>query len=196
MAHYTGVNHLAMATRDMDATIRFWRDLLGLRLVVGQGRPGYRQYFFSITAQDMIAFFEWKDVQPIPEKDHGVPIEGPAVFDHVSLGVATPDDLWEPKDKLEAAGFWVSEVIDHGFIHSVYTFDPNGIALEFSVSIPEHDPQRTPRMLDIEPIAAGLEGPEPQPGHWPAPAQPTPVADRAVYPGEVATYLGNKNWWE
>ncbi|MGB2688020.1 MAG: VOC family protein, partial [Desulfobacterales bacterium] len=35
MAKYTGINHLAMATRDMDTTIRFWRDLLGLRLVAG-----------------------------------------------------------------------------------------------------------------------------------------------------------------
>jgi catechol 2,3-dioxygenase-like lactoylglutathione lyase family enzyme len=47
--HYTGINHLAMATGDMDATIRFWRDLLGLRLVAGLGRPGYRHYFFEIS---------------------------------------------------------------------------------------------------------------------------------------------------
>ncbi|RPI54551.1 MAG: VOC family protein, partial [Deltaproteobacteria bacterium] len=49
MAKYTGINHLAMATRDMDSTIRFWRDLLGMRLVAGLGRPGYRQYFFEIS---------------------------------------------------------------------------------------------------------------------------------------------------
>jgi catechol 2,3-dioxygenase-like lactoylglutathione lyase family enzyme len=42
MVKYTGINHLAMATRDMDTTIRFWRDLLGMRLVAGLGRPGYR----------------------------------------------------------------------------------------------------------------------------------------------------------
>ena len=29
MPQYTGVNHLAMVTGDMDGTIRFWRDLLG-----------------------------------------------------------------------------------------------------------------------------------------------------------------------
>jgi len=37
---YNGVNHLAMATGDMDGTIRFWRDLLGFRLVAGLGAPG------------------------------------------------------------------------------------------------------------------------------------------------------------
>jgi len=31
MVKYTGINHLAMATRDMDTTLRFWRDLLGMR---------------------------------------------------------------------------------------------------------------------------------------------------------------------
>ncbi|RPJ10958.1 MAG: VOC family protein, partial [Deltaproteobacteria bacterium] len=37
MIKYNGVNHLAMVTSDMDRTIRFWRDLLGMRLVVGLG---------------------------------------------------------------------------------------------------------------------------------------------------------------
>ena len=37
---YSGVNHLVMATGDIDSTIRFWRDLLGMRLVAGPGRPG------------------------------------------------------------------------------------------------------------------------------------------------------------
>lgn len=45
MVKYTGINHLAMATNDMDMTIRFWRDLLGMRLVAGLGRPGYRHVY-------------------------------------------------------------------------------------------------------------------------------------------------------
>ncbi|HWR72085.1 MAG TPA: VOC family protein, partial [Nitrospirota bacterium] len=59
MIKFSGVNHLAMATGDIDATIQFWRDLLGMRLVVGLGQPGYRHYFFEISERDMIAFFEW-----------------------------------------------------------------------------------------------------------------------------------------
>jgi catechol 2,3-dioxygenase-like lactoylglutathione lyase family enzyme len=35
MVRFNGVNHLAMATGDMDTTIRYWRDLLGMRLVAG-----------------------------------------------------------------------------------------------------------------------------------------------------------------
>ena len=180
---YTGINHLAMATADMDATIRFWRDLLGLRLVAGLGRPGYRHYFLEISPADMIAFFEWPQVEPIEAKDHGVPVAGPYAFDHVSLGMRDRNDLWEVKDRLEAAGFWVSEVIDHGFIFSVYSFDPNNIAIEFSCPVPGVDISSHPIMADRHPSAVTREGAEPQPGKWPAPT-PTPLAERRIYPGE------------
>ena len=181
---YTGINHLAMATGDMDKTIRFWRDLLGLRLVVGLGRPGYRHYFFEISPHDMIAFFEWPDVEEIPEKDHGVPVKGPFAFDHLSIEVGGEDDLWTLKDRLEANGIWVSEVIDHGFIHSIYTFDSNRIPIEFSAPRAEVDVRARPRMKDARPTRHALEGPEPRSGHWRKPERPTPSEDRRVYPGE------------
>ena len=135
MIKYNGVNHLAMVTGDMDKTIRFWRDLLGMRLVAGLGRPGYRHYFLEISETDLIAFFEWEGVSAIEEVDHGTPRRGGLVFDHVSFGVEEEGMLWELKDKLEAAGFWASEIIDHGFIHSLYSFDPNGIPIEFSFQV-------------------------------------------------------------
>ncbi|QGY39301.1 VOC family protein [Pseudodesulfovibrio cashew] len=184
MVEYTGINHLAMVTGDMDGTIRFWRDLLGMRLVTGLGHPGYRHYFFEITGHDMIAFFEWPGVEPLDEKDHGFPVKGKAAFDHISFEVAGEEDLWELKDKLEAADFWCSEVVDHGFIHSIYTFDPNNIPIEFSAPVPEVDIRRTPVMVDVEPSAEALKGSEPQPGVWPEVTAPTPVEERAVYEGE------------
>jgi len=184
MVTYTGVNHLAMATQDMDMTIRFWRDLLGMRLVAGLGRSGYRHYFFEISAHDMIAFFEWPAVEKIPEKDHGVPVKGPFAFDHVSFEVATDEDLWALKDRLEAADIWVSEVINHGFIHSIYTFDPNNIPIEFSAPVQDVDVRRNPKMRDKKPGAIALEGADTQPGHWPEPIASTPKSERKIYPGE------------
>ena len=181
---FTGINHLAMATRDMDATIRYWRDLLGMRLVAGLGRPGARLYFFEVSEGDLIGFFEWPEVAPLPEKEHGYPARGPFVFDHVSFGVAEEADLWELKDGLEAAGFWVSEAIDHGFIHSIYSFDPNGIAVEFSHAEESVDIRRHPVMAARHPSAVTLEGAEPQPGKWPEVTQPTPEEEKRVYPGE------------
>lgn len=184
MIRYTGINHLAMVTGNMDETIRFWRDLLGMRLVAGLGRPGYRHYFFEITGHDMIAFFEWPDAEKIALKDHGVPVKGPFAFDHISFEVAEDSDLWELKDKLEAAGIWVSEVIDHGFIHSIYTFDPNQIAIEFSAPVEEVDVRSHPVNMDSQPTAVALEGADPRPGRWPEPERPTPPEDRMLYPGE------------
>jgi len=187
MPAYTGINHLAMATADMDATIRFWRDLLGMRLVAGLGSRDYRHYFFEISKFDLIAFFEWPLVAAVPEKDHGVPVTGPLVFDHVSIGVAADEDLWDIQSKLTAAGFWVSEVIDHGFIHSIYAFDPNNIPIEFSAPVEKVDIRQQPKMLDRYPSAVTQEGAEPQDGHWPAPT-PVPPSQRLIYPGEGAAF--------
>lgn len=196
MIKYTGINHLAMATRDMDATIRFWRDLLGMRLVAGLGKPGYRHYFFDISANDLIAFFEWPEVEPADEKDHGRPVAGPFIFDHVSIGVESHDDLFMLKEMLDGAGFWVSEPIDHGFIHSIYSFDPNGIPIEFSVPKEGVDMRESPALVDRAPCEAALEGPEPRPGKWPEPEPPTPTKERVVYPGEGRDLVsGEKRDW-
>ena len=183
MVKFTGINHLAMVTADMDRTVRFWRDLLGMRLVVGMGHPGYRHYFFEITDRDMIAFFEWPHVQPIAEKDHGAPVRGPLAFDHISFGVETREELGRLKTLLEENGFWASEVIDHGFILSVYAFDPNNIPIEFSYSVPEFDVRAHPIMIDSRPTPAALDGSEPRTAVWREVF--SPADDIEVYPGEA-----------
>ena len=132
----------------------------------------------------MIAFFEWPEVRKIPEKDHGAPVKGPFAFDHVSFEVVSDEDLWELKDKFKAADIWVSEVIDHGFIHSIYAFDPNNIPIEFSAPVPGVDVRSHPKMRDKTPSTVTQEGSEPQPGHWPQGENPTPEEERMVYPGE------------
>jgi len=183
MIAYNGINHLAMATGNMDETIRFWRDLLEMRLIAGLGKPGYRQYFFEVSKHDMLAFFEWPEVLPVEEKEHGRPAEGAFVFDHVSFGVERENDLWDLKGRLAAADIWVSEVIDHGFIHSIYTYDPNGIPVEFSYYVPGTDVRTSPLMADRSPTSLAQEGPEPRTGRWPSVREPTPPEERKVYPG-------------
>jgi catechol 2,3-dioxygenase-like lactoylglutathione lyase family enzyme len=180
---FNGVNHLAMATGDMDKIILFWRDLLGMRLVAGLGQPGYRHYFFELSPYDLIAFFEWAGVEPMVKKEHGRPVSGRFSFDHVSFGVEAEEDLWELKDKLEAAGFWVSAVIDHGFIHSIYSDDPNNIPIEFSHTVSDIDVRKNPRMVDSQPTKLALEGSEPRENKWPKAEHTTPVEERIIYPG-------------
>jgi len=172
-----------MATGDMDKTIRFWRDLLGMRLVAGLGQSGYRHYFFQISDNDLIAFFEWPGTEPVLPKEHGRPVKGPFIFDHVSFGVQTEDGLWQLKHRLEAAGLNVSDVIDHGFIHSIYAYDPSGIPIEFSHNVEGIDIRKEPQMRDRAPSQAALEGAEPRVEVWPKGKTPMPASERVVYPG-------------
>jgi catechol 2,3-dioxygenase-like lactoylglutathione lyase family enzyme len=191
MIRFTGVNHLAFATGDMDKTVRFWRDLLGMRLIATLGQPGFRHYFFELSPTDTVAFFEWDGVEGVEEKAHGVPVRGPFIFDHVSFGVDSADDLWGLKDKMVAAGLEVSDVIDHGFIHSIYTFDPNGIPIEFSYNVPGLDVRAEPLFGDRAPTATAREGSEPDASMWPAVQRQTPRERRFTRPGagsELVSY--------
>ena len=104
----TGVNHLAFMTNDMDATTRFYRDLLGMELRVGIGSPGWRHYFFGF-GDDHIAFFEYDGVAPMIKRPHGAPTREPLGFDHVALNVATREDLFALRDRLLAAGIEAAE---------------------------------------------------------------------------------------
>ena len=100
------------------------------------------------------------------------------------------------KEQLDAAGFWVSEVIDHGFIHSIYAFDPNGIPIEFSSTVTGINLRETPRMVDSAPSTVTLQGPEPQMDQWPAPVTTSPE-ERGIFPGEgLELVQPKKNWWE
>ena len=180
---YTGINHLAMATGDMDATIRFWRDLLGMRLIGGLGEPGFRHYFFEISQTDTIAFFEWPRAEPVSRKPHGEPVKGPIAFDHIAFGMDSSDAVWELKDRLQAAGVECSDMIDHGFIHSVYAFDPNGIPIEFSYEVEGIDIHKAPVMADPAPPLSATEGSEPQTDKWPTVGAPTSPSARLVRAG-------------
>lgn len=186
---YNGINHIALVTSNLDRTIRFWRDLLGLRLLASMGKTGYKQYFFEVSKTDMVSFFEWSGVKPVEEKEHGRTVSVPFVFDHICLGVESPDDLWEIKERLEAEDEWVSEVIDHGFIHSIYTFDPNGIALEFSYYVNGIDVREKPVMGDRDPTDIALEGLTPQRDKLTGRPVRTPDDERKIYPGEMRGYF-------
>ena len=143
----------------------------------------------------MIAFFEWPGVAPLPEKDHGVPVRGPFAFDHIAFSVAAQEDLWRLKQRLAEAGQWVSEVIDHGFIHSIYTFDPNQIPIEFSWPVDGVDLRAKPCMADREPSALAREGSDPRPDRWPRTDSAPVDEERLVYPGEGTRLLEEDACW-
>ena len=130
---FRGVNHLALVTNDMDATVRFWTGVLGCPLVATIGTPDFRHYFFEIGESSTVAFFEYRR-SPVESfaKAAGVPDPRAIQFDHLSLDVADEAALDALAEALREAGCGVTEVVDHGFIRSIYFTDPSGIALEAS----------------------------------------------------------------
>lgn len=187
---FKGLNHVAMATGDMDTTVRYWRDLLGMRLVASHGGPGRRQYFFEICEREYVSFFEWPGVERAANKRHGEPVEGPFIFDHISFCLEDEGALWELANKLIEAGFSCSNVMDHGFIRSIYSFDPNGIPVEFSAFVPGVDLHRRPVLADRDKGVAAGEGPEPQTGIWPEPETPIADDEKVVVRGEGSAEFG------
>lgn len=169
MSPFSGLSHVALATGDMDATIRFWRDLLGCRLVERLGRPGQRAYFFDPGRGTLIGFFEWPGAHPLPEKDAQAPVAGPFAFDHVTLGVGSLEDLFRLKDRFAAAGVPASDVTDHGFLYSVYLHDPNGVTVEWCCPARGVDLAVAPVAIEQAPTDVAEHGTDPDPAAYPAP---------------------------
>ena len=162
---WRGVNHLALVTPDMDATVRFYHGVLGARLVTHLGNEHFRHYFFELGAGNTVAFFEYRgfDITPFA-KPAGVPDPRAVQFDHISFNLPDEEALLKLRSRLKEAGSEVTDVVDHGFIRSVYFTDPNGIALEASWWVTDatgrdadygdgalfSDPDPVPAVLEIQ----------------------------------------------
>jgi catechol 2,3-dioxygenase-like lactoylglutathione lyase family enzyme len=131
--HWRGVHHLALVTADMDATVRFYHEVLGARLVVTLATPAFRHYFFEFDQGSTVAFFEYRDQSlDTYAKPAGVPDPQASQFDHLSLALADEEALLRLRDRLKHHDCEVTDVVDHGIMRSIYFTDPNGIALEAS----------------------------------------------------------------
>jgi catechol 2,3-dioxygenase-like lactoylglutathione lyase family enzyme len=128
---WRGINHLALITPDMDATVRFYHGVLGMRLVATLRAGPMRHYFFEMGPENTVAFFEWHGV-PTFAKPAGVRTNAPLQLDHLSFNLPDEAALAALRDRLLAHGVEITEVVDHDVMHSVYFTDNNGIALEAS----------------------------------------------------------------
>ena len=144
-----GFHHVAYACRDIDATHQFYEELMGFTLVhteVEEMKDGgfFRHIFYDTGDGSCLAFF---DVHGVGEKDGwdsaistGVGL--PVWVNHVAF-TATEDQQLAAKARMEAAGVEPLMEIDHGWCHSLYYLDPNGIMVEFCRDTPgitpDHD---------------------------------------------------------
>ncbi len=166
---WRGINHLALVTDDMDATVRFYAGTLGMPLVATMMAGPMRHYFFEIAPQNTVAFFEIENAAMF-RKGAGTPVEFPFQLDHLSFNVADDHALEALRTRVIAAGSEVTEIVDHGLFRSIYFTDNNGIALEASAWVVDGtgrrlDPADPELFADPEPVPAvaeltggGLEG--------------------------------------
>jgi catechol 2,3-dioxygenase-like lactoylglutathione lyase family enzyme len=159
---WKGLNHLALVTTDMDATVRFWHEVLGAPLVATVKTDTFRHYFFDVGNDATVAFFEYLG-QPLERfaKPAGIPDPRAMQFDHLSLNLADEAAVMALHDRLKQHGTEVTDLVDHGLMKSIYFTDPNGIALEASYWA--DDPTGQPpdvasdRFADLDPVPAVAE---------------------------------------
>jgi catechol 2,3-dioxygenase-like lactoylglutathione lyase family enzyme len=158
---WQGINHLALVTPDMDTTVRFYAGALGMRVVATTMAGPMRHYFFEMSPQNTVAFFEVAGAETFA-KPAGGPSDRAIQMDHLSLNLPDEAALEQLRTRLLAAGSEVTEVVDHGFVRSVYFTDSNGIALEASYWVvdgtaPEADPTDPTLFEDPDPVPALAE---------------------------------------
>ncbi len=117
-----GLHHTALVSSDVEASVRFYQDLLEFpltELIENRDYPGSSHFFFDIGNSNLLAFFDFPglDVGPYAEVLGGL--------HHVAISVEPT--RWEHlRTKLIDAGI---ELIEHSEV-SLYFRDPDGARLE------------------------------------------------------------------
>ena len=132
-----GFHHLAIATRDTKATHAFYTGPMGFSLVkvvtAKSGKEGWAKHLFYETGNgELMAFWELHDddvpADWSPAISTGLGL--PPWANHIAFAASGLDDIAAKKQRLLDHGVDVME-IDHGWCHSIYVTDPNGILVEF-----------------------------------------------------------------
>lgn len=132
----SGINHVAYRCRDAEQTRWFYSEVLGLPLVaalVAEEVPGlneptpYMHLFFELGNGEYVAFFDE------PTRADPSQFERAHSFDrHLALEVADEATLLDWQRRINAAGVSCLGPVDHGFVKSVYMYDPNGLQVELT----------------------------------------------------------------
>ena len=127
--HTTGLDHVTLIGSNEEDTIAFYRDVLGMPLVLRQPNldaPGVTHLFFDTGDGRILTFFveEGRDSHRGPQRTS---IGG---VHHIALRFDA-DRIVEIREALEREGRGYNE-FDRGIFHSLYTHDHNGLVVELS----------------------------------------------------------------
>ena len=150
-----GINHVALVCSDMERTVDFYTNVLGMPLIKAIDLPdGMGQHFFFDAGNgDCVAFFwftEALDGEPGSTLPAALPGLGSIVsavgsMNHLAFNV--PEEKFdEYRQRLKAKGVKLGPVLNHDespmqasptvhpgvYVRSFYFQDPDGITLEFA----------------------------------------------------------------
>ena len=113
-----GIHHVAYATRDTAATVRFYEELLGFPLVnteIDGGPDGFMRHLFFDTGDGVcIAFFELHNMGERADFDTAVSTAAglPVWVNHIAFG-ATEERQRAVRERLDAAGIEADPATAH-----------------------------------------------------------------------------------
>ncbi|MGE0734258.1 MAG: VOC family protein [Alphaproteobacteria bacterium] len=139
----TGVHHTAFRCRDATETRWFYEEVMGLPLAAalafdkdpGTGAPmHYMHLFFEMGDGRFVAFFDLPDsaTEDRFKKKNGFNL-------HIAFEVDTLEQMKAFKQRFDQYGIECHGPIDHGFVESIYAWDPNGIQVEVTARAAKYD---------------------------------------------------------
>ena len=148
------LHHTAYVVKDLEATRRFYEDVLGFPLMAtwceqeelfGSVRT-YCHCFFGLADGSALAFFQFAD--PADQAEFG-PDLAPSPFRHIALNVDREAQA-ELERRIAAAGIELPQtyVLEHGYCRSVYVVDPDGMIVEFTLDADHADQINAIRLKD------------------------------------------------
>lgn len=135
-------HHLAFRCHDPEQTRAFYEDFLGLEFTAAipsettvDGKPVKSlKLMFRMAGGD---FLEFTHVPGDSNPEIFAPL-GPFEV-HLALKLGSEQELLHAQEYLKQAGIEYLGPMDHEFVKSVYFPDPNGIFLEYTYEVPEHE---------------------------------------------------------
>jgi catechol 2,3-dioxygenase-like lactoylglutathione lyase family enzyme len=139
----TGTDHVTIWGSNPEDTIGFYRDLLGMPLVLRQPNlddPSQTHLFFDTGDGRILTVFVSEDRQSARSQQGGV-----GAVHHLCFSI-DPERIEEVMDALEAEGRGYN-VFDRGIFYSLYTRDNNGLTIELSADRFEVPDERRAEVL-------------------------------------------------
>jgi len=161
MSRSTRYHHVAFGTKDIELTYDFYANRLGLPLSHCEnhrsGSGWFKHFFFDVGNGEQLGFFAFQNVGEKPDyrTDISTGLGLPTWVNHVAFNVESMAEIEAMKRRASQHDVKLLMESDHGWCHSIYFLDPNGIMVEFTTTTDPKAFEQTP----AEALAALREAP-------------------------------------